>query len=346
MTKRFRLSFVNAAEDVPRVIRAYGRACGGEFALVLRPTESTGILVHVSKQGAVQWTPRDGRDAPAFPEEATTSEDAVAAVKEAQKRPGRQGPITLRGQWSGYLHCDGNVPVVELRRKLATYAVLTIASRPEEGVWAWKVERLERWFGGPGQDTGEAPSLLLAVEAGLASAMGLLGQVCGQRDSRRRGAYDTGWAEKYPVKPAKEGRDPTQRLKPRRRRARKKTASKAGKTSVGPASKDETTTAKGASPKAASSKAAARSKRATSEVSTTSTRRAPTKRATEDSPSRTSTKRTSRASRKGRARPASSTKPTTHRTSAKTKTLDDAAADKALLDAFKDAVSSALSEVP
>ena len=149
MTKRFRLSFVNAAEDVPRVIRAYGRACGGEFALVLRPTESTGILVHVSKQGAVQWTPRDGRDAPAFPEEATTSEDAVAAVKEAQKRPGRQGPITLRGQWSGYLHCDGNVPVVELRRKLATYAVLTIASRPEEGVWAWKVERLERWFGGP-----------------------------------------------------------------------------------------------------------------------------------------------------------------------------------------------------
>jgi len=32
--KRFRLSLVNAAEDVPRLIRAYGRACMGEFALV------------------------------------------------------------------------------------------------------------------------------------------------------------------------------------------------------------------------------------------------------------------------------------------------------------------------
>ena len=41
MTQRFRLALVNAAEDVPRVIRAYGRACGGEFALVLRPTAAT-----------------------------------------------------------------------------------------------------------------------------------------------------------------------------------------------------------------------------------------------------------------------------------------------------------------
>ena len=27
--KKFRLSFVNAAEDVPRLVRAYGRACDG-----------------------------------------------------------------------------------------------------------------------------------------------------------------------------------------------------------------------------------------------------------------------------------------------------------------------------
>ena len=302
MTKRFRLSFVNAAEDVPRLIRAYGRACGGEFALVLRPTESAGILVHLSKDAAAEWRGGEGQDAPAFPTGETTSADAVAAVKEAQKRTGRQGPITLRGQWSGYLHYNNNVPVVELRRKLASYGVLTIASRPEDGVWAWKVDRLERWFGGPGKDTGEAHSLLAAIEAGLGSAMGLLGQVCGHKDSRRRGAYDAQWAERHPVKPAKEGRDPTQRLMPRKRQARKSATSKARKSPEGATVKDGNASA----------------------MTDTAAKRARTraKRVTAGRPSTpSSTKRTSRTSRKGRARPstkaASTTKPTTHRTSAK-----------------------------
>ena len=47
--KRFRLSLVNAAEDVPRLVRAYGRACMGEFALVLRPREQRGLLVLMTK---------------------------------------------------------------------------------------------------------------------------------------------------------------------------------------------------------------------------------------------------------------------------------------------------------
>ena len=47
--KKFRLSFVNAAEDVPRLIRAYGKACDGEWALVLRPPEHRGVLVQVTK---------------------------------------------------------------------------------------------------------------------------------------------------------------------------------------------------------------------------------------------------------------------------------------------------------
>lgn len=54
-SKKFRLSFVNAAEDVPRLVRAYGRACDREFALVLRPTEERGVLGLVRKKagGAV-----------------------------------------------------------------------------------------------------------------------------------------------------------------------------------------------------------------------------------------------------------------------------------------------------
>ena len=354
MTQRFRLALVNAAEDVPRVIRAYGRACGGEFALVLRPTESRGVLVHLGKDGAHAWRSADGRDAPSLPDISTTSEDAVTEVKVAQKALGRQGPITLRGQWSGYLHCDGGVPVVELRRKLATYAVLTIASRPTDGVWAWKVDRLERWFGGPGQDTGEAPSLMLAIEAGLASAMGLLGQVCSQRDSRRRGAYDTDWAEKHPVRPAKERQDPTQRLKPRKRRRKTSKAAEAGDTSAAssstatkarstaktaerPGTASKSRAEAGSSVEKRGSKAGDSGSTAPSSGKSTSSKVKP--RTTRSRPKTTATTK---------ATSSTTSRTTRSRTKAPTKApapLDDAAADQALLSAFKDAVSSALSEV-
>ena len=352
MTQRFRLALVNAAEDVPRVIRAYGRACGGEFALVLRPTESRGVLVHLGKDGAHAWRSTDGRDAPSLPDIPTTPEDAVTEVKVAQKALGRQGPITLRGQWSGYLHCDGGVPVVELRRKLATYAVLTIASRPTDGVWAWKVDRLERWFGGPGQDTGEAPSLMLAIEAGLASAMGLLGQVCSQRDSRRRGAYDTDWAEKHPVRPAKERQDPTQRLKPRKRRRKTSKAAGAADASA-PSSTTDTKTSSTGKTAARSGRAATTRAKARSSVDKRgSTASDGAAKASSSSKSTTSKSRTTRSRPKTtattKATSSTTSRTTRSRTKAPTKApapLDDAAADQALLSAFKDAVSSALSKV-
>ena len=50
--KEFRLSFVNAAEDVPRLVRAYGRACQGEFAMVLRPAE---VNVFYEQSAALVW---------------------------------------------------------------------------------------------------------------------------------------------------------------------------------------------------------------------------------------------------------------------------------------------------
>ncbi len=66
---RFRLSLVNAAEDVPRLVRAYGRARDGEFALVLRPLEERGALVLVKKkEGPWSWRSVDRRDAPRIPD--------------------------------------------------------------------------------------------------------------------------------------------------------------------------------------------------------------------------------------------------------------------------------------
>ena len=54
--KRFRLSIVGADEDTPRLVRAYGRACQGEFGLVLRPLDQRGVLVLVTKKdGGFLW---------------------------------------------------------------------------------------------------------------------------------------------------------------------------------------------------------------------------------------------------------------------------------------------------
>jgi hypothetical protein len=214
--KKFKLSFVNAAEDIPRQIRAYGKACHGEFGLVLRPTEQRGALVLIGKDGARFWRSQ-GTDAPSMPEGSLDTKDAVALVKTEQKAMPEAGPITLKGQWSGWMHCDNGTPRVEITRKLAAYGVLTITSSPKG--WTWAVTRTEKWFSKPGSDTGTAATLSRAIEAGLARAMGLLGEACSVRDSRRRGALDAGWAVEHPVVPAKEGKDPLARIESQQKRA-------------------------------------------------------------------------------------------------------------------------------
>jgi hypothetical protein len=226
--RKFRIDFVNAAEDVPRLARAYGRACDGEFAMVLRPAEERGVLVLMRKQdGARLWrapsAPTDTSDAPAMPAWPIAAADAVTLVKTEQKAVPKAGPITLRGNWRGYLHCDSGQPRVELFRKLAAYGTLRIVSAPGVG-WTWTVERTEKWFSKPGSDTGTAATLLKAIEGGLARAMGLLGEVCSVRDSRRRAALDTAYAVEHPIRPAREGKDPTGRLQPREPRKKPPTS--------------------------------------------------------------------------------------------------------------------------
>ena len=54
--EKFRLNIVGADEDVPRVMLAYGHACGGEVAFVMRPRDNTALLIHqVKKQPAKVW---------------------------------------------------------------------------------------------------------------------------------------------------------------------------------------------------------------------------------------------------------------------------------------------------
>jgi hypothetical protein len=148
------------------------------------------------------------------PDASINAADAVALVKTEQRALGRSRPITLRGLWAGWLHCDAGTPRVELVRKLAAYGTLRVVSAPTAG-WTWTVERTEKWFSEPGSDTGTATTLIKAIEAGLARAMGLLGEACSMRDSRRRAAYDTSYASEHPIKPAREGKDPTERFAPK-----------------------------------------------------------------------------------------------------------------------------------
>ena len=221
--KRFRLNLVNAAEDVPRMVRAYGRACDGQFSLFLRPREARGLLLLLTKQGdARMWRSDEaGVDAPGVPDTPIAPTAALALLKTEQRALPKAGPITLRGQWSGYLYCDGGQPRVELRRKLAAYGVLALVSSAKG--WTWTIERSEKWFSEAGAETGTASTLLRAIEAGLARAMGLLGEACSQRDSHRRAAFDSAYAEVHPVRPAREGKDPTERMKePRARRGKAK----------------------------------------------------------------------------------------------------------------------------
>src|SRR5262249_36852111 len=41
------------------------------------------------------------------------------------------------------------------------------------------------------------------------------GEACSTRDSHRRAALDEAWAADHPIRPAKEGKDPTERLRPK-----------------------------------------------------------------------------------------------------------------------------------
>ncbi len=208
---RFRLHFVGANEDVPRLIRAYGQACDGEFGLVLRPTQKRGLLVLIKGQQATVWTSAKG-EAPARPEAPTTASSAVNQVRGSQDDLPPDGPITLRGQWAGYLVCDGGTPRVMLQRNIASYAILHVESQPGEG-WAYLVERKDAWF----TDRKEAranrlATLADAIQLGVRAAMDLAAPACSYRDTRRRQAHDAAYAEKHPIKPAKEQKDPTAKL--------------------------------------------------------------------------------------------------------------------------------------
>lgn len=212
--KAVRLTFIGAAEDIPRRIGAHVRTSAGEFALVLRPLDSQGALIVVLKnRDAAVWTATMGRDSPLVPTEEVSAERALAIARSFVTDTGQPGPIRLRGQWSGSFTLEGNTPRVALQRRIASYGTLRVESHGRDG-WRWSFQRSEGWFTkATTTEGGPFENLERAIEGGIKGAMGLVKEACSFRDTRRRAAHDSAYADKHPIKAPKDGTDPTQKVK-------------------------------------------------------------------------------------------------------------------------------------
>ncbi len=212
--KPHRLTIVNPGETVPRLISGYGKACGGEFAIMLRPAERRGLVVLVVKGEAHVWRATSPQDAPGFPTTPSAVKDAIAEVAAMRQNLPPIQDLALRGQWLGMVHCNVAGPMIELRRKIASYGTLVITNS-DRGMWHVKVTRDERWFSGSKERVTQFPELAKAIEGGLALAMGVIGEACSIRDTHRRGSVDDVYAAAHPVRTPKERPDTTDRLRER-----------------------------------------------------------------------------------------------------------------------------------
>lgn len=112
--KRFRLDITGKLEDRPRLLRAYGKIPGGEVALVLRPTAYGGVLVHVTKDGATQWS-AGAENIPAdWPRVRVAVERGETTVLDGPLA-GRalNAPVLARGSGSVALGPDGQVEDID-----------------------------------------------------------------------------------------------------------------------------------------------------------------------------------------------------------------------------------------
>ena len=213
--ERFRLQFVGADEDLPRLLLAYGRACGGEVAFVMRPRDNTALLIHQVKKAPAKVWRTDLGLAPSHPPELDIDASAaVAEIRTMKASPPPAGPATLKGKWAGVLVCDNGTPRVTLERKVAAYGTLQLVSLAD-GRWQARFDRAARWFSKARQETVERSSLADAITAGMGLVVGLVSEACSFRDTRRRNTVDAEYAAQHPYTPPREPKDPTERYQPK-----------------------------------------------------------------------------------------------------------------------------------
>ena len=211
--EKFRFNIVGADEDVPRVLLAYGRGCGGEVAFVMRPRDNTALLVHqVKRQPAKVWRTDLGLAPSHAPELDADPTTAVAELRKLKSGPPPAGPATLKGKWAGLLLCTDGTPSIVLERRVASYGTLKLTSKAD-GRWLATFERAEKWFSKAKQESIERSGLAEAITAGMGLVVGLVSEACSFRDTHRRNTVDPAFAAQYPPRPLPERRDPTERYK-------------------------------------------------------------------------------------------------------------------------------------
>ncbi len=248
-TKRtqFRLSILGNTEDVPRMIRGYGRLVSGEVAVVLRPAERKALLVRIATPDeALVWEADGAADHLQAPERVVPAAQAVKLAKAAQKPAPAKGSVTLRGTWTGIYVCDDGRPRIQLKRKLAAYGTLFLTSSPEGG-WEWEFQRSGKWFANEGVVSGYGgDSLVEALQRAVLGAMEPVKEACSFRDTHRHREHDPEWAAAHPLKPKekKTPKDPIERFKePKPKKAKKPRKKKKAATVAGeskPASRKKT----------------------------------------------------------------------------------------------------------
>jgi hypothetical protein len=209
--EKFRLNILGADEDVPRLLLAYGRGCGGEVAFVMRPRDNTALLVHqVKKEPAKVWRTDLGLAPSRAPELDADPAAAVTELKKLKAGAPPAGPATLKGKWAGTLFCDDGTPRMVLERKVAAYGTLKLASKPD-GRWTAMFDRAGKWFSQAKQESVERSGLAEAIQAGMGLVIGLVSEACSFRDTRRRNTVDADYAAQHPYTPPREPRDVTDR---------------------------------------------------------------------------------------------------------------------------------------
>ena len=83
--RRTSLRIDDPAEDVPRLITGGGKACGGEWGLVLRPTEGRGVLVLAGAANVAMWQGSETDDTVAMPKMTTVLKTALAELRGLRK---------------------------------------------------------------------------------------------------------------------------------------------------------------------------------------------------------------------------------------------------------------------
>lgn len=196
--ERLKLHIVGAEEDVPRLLLASGKACGGSVVFAMRPLDNQVLLVHRMKTEVRLWQHLKGRAPTALPSQVVDTAFAVAEVKAMRQKLPAAGPGVLRGEWQGYFLCEDGKPIAFLQRKVASYGVLRIAS--EAGRWSVDFKTEARWFTSEKVQTGKADTLEEAITLGISLATQLVQKACLVRDTVQRAKVDYTYAAAHPAK--------------------------------------------------------------------------------------------------------------------------------------------------